>query len=104
MDAGQGTRVVGPNGGQDTEPEVNQQGLGGRPTGSNTGGPLEGVQQTRANVAASEPHEEYVLEFPWGHGGQTLIDNTGLVEIIRKTMRGGLTNRDLEGVNRSPFA
>ena len=103
-DAGQGARVVEPNEGQDTEPEGNQQGLGGRPTGFNAGEPLEGIQQARANVAASEPHEEYVPEFPRGHGGQPLPDNTGLVEMIRKTVRGGLTNRDLEGVNRSPFA
>ena len=104
VDAGQRAGVVEPNGGRDTEPEGNQQGLGGRPTGSNTGGPLEGVQQPRANAAASEPHEEYVPEFPRGHGGQPPTDNTGLVEIIRRTMRGGLTNGDLEGVNRSPFS
>ena len=45
VDAGQGTRVVEPNGGRDMEPQSNQQGLGGRPTGSNTGGPLEGVHR-----------------------------------------------------------
>ena len=61
---------------------------------------MEGVQQARTNVAANEPHEEYVPEFP---RGQPPTDNGGLVDIIRKTVRGGLTNGDLEGVNRSPF-
>ncbi len=100
MDAGQEARVLEPNEGQDTEPGSNQQGLGGRPTGFNTGEPLEGVQQARTNVAANEPHEEYVPEFP---RGQPPTDNGGLVDIIRKTVRGGLTNGDLEGVNRSLF-
>ena len=103
--AGQGVRIAEANEGQvqdqNAGAEGDQQGLGGRPTGSNTGGPLEGVQQARTNVAANEPHEEYVPEFP---RGQPPTDNGGLVDIIRKTVRGGLTNKDLEGVNRSPFA
>ena len=77
VDAGQEARVMEPNERQYTEPGGNQQGLGGRPAGSDTRGPLEGVQQSRANVAASEPHEEYVPEFPRGHGGQpqpTILD------------------------------
>src|SRR5574338_156046 len=35
--------------------------------------------------------------------GQPLVGNTGLADIIRRTIRGGLTNRDLEGVNKSSF-
>lgn len=101
--AGQGTRVAEPDGGQNAELDGNRQRLGGKPAGSDTGRPLIGAQQVRASANISEPHEEYAPEFPQGHGEQSFADNIGLAEIIRRTMRGGLTNRDLEGVNKSPF-
>ena len=60
----QGARAMEPNGEQNTEPEGNQQGLGGRPAGSNAEVPLEVAQPARANTNANEPPEEYVPEFP----------------------------------------
>ena len=78
------------------------------PTG---GGIPAGVAQTNANADAGHRDEEYVPEFPHGLGGQPelgagnqpMMNNAGLADIIRRTIRGGLTNTDLEGVNRSPF-
>src|SRR5574338_24965 len=49
VDVEQGARAMEPNGGQNTEPEGNQQGLGGRPERSDAEGTLEGAQPARAN-------------------------------------------------------
>ena len=66
----QGARAMEPNGGHNAEPGGNQQGLGGRPAGSNAEVPLEGAQPARANTNANEPPEEYVPEFSTRLGGQ----------------------------------
>ena len=108
----QGARAMEPNVGQNTEPEGNQQGLGGRPAGSNAEGPLEGAQPARANTNANEPPEEYVPEFPTRLGGQDrdmtrgqpLDGDERMIGLVRRLMRGGFSGGGLEEVSRSPFA
>ena len=72
--AGQGVRITEANEGQVQDrsagPEDNQQGLGGRPSGSDTGRPIDEAQQAGVNATVTEPHEEYVPEFHSRPGGQ----------------------------------
>ena len=88
--------------------------LGGTPLGDARpvhGGISDDATQPDVDRNTGVRDEEYVPEFPRGligqsgnmDRGQPLVGNTGLADIIRRTIRRGLTNRDSEGVNKSPF-
>lgn len=113
--AGRGIRIAETNEGQvqdqNTGVEGGQQGLGGRPSGSDTGRPKDGAQQVGANAYANEPPEEYVPEFPSRLGGQDrnltrgqpLDGDERMIGLMRRIMREGLPSGGVKEVSRSPF-
>ena len=72
---GQGVRIAETDEGRvqdrNAGPDSNQQGLRGRPSGSDTEGrPIYAAQQAGVDADVTKPNEEYVPEFPSRPGGR----------------------------------
>jgi len=89
--------------------EAQNPGNGGRQPGANPN--PKAREQLNIDRNSRVRPEEYIPEFPRGAQGQAgndnwrqpFGDNDRIAEAIRQAMRGGLVNRDIENVSRSPF-
>lgn len=109
---------LGPNVWFNTDPSLgvgtNPQGAKGRVcpgVGMNDVNPRAELERLNENQNAGAQSEEYAPEFPHGVEGQAknansrlpLDDDGKFTKMITQAMRGGLSNRSLGDMNRSPF-